>query len=157
MDQLRHREGIRHRAVLQFHGRPQAREVGRRGAYHHPLRAPFLGASHIHQPQPGRLGREQFKVRLGLRVRREVVVVADGETEAKVQRDVDVEVNGKRFSVKVFVPESQAGAVVAGGAAGGASRPRRSAGAGAGAGAADEESPDELGAGVLPDLPLSVL
>ena len=61
--------------------------------------------------------------------------VADGETEAKVQRDVDVEVNGKRFSVKVFVPESQAGAVVAGGAAGGASRPRRSAGAGAGAGA----------------------
>ena len=61
--------------------------------------------------------------------------VADGETEAKVQRDVDVDVNGKRFSVKVFVPESQAGAVVAGGAAGGASRPRRTAGAGAGAGA----------------------
>jgi len=61
--------------------------------------------------------------------------VADGETEAKVQRDVDVEVNGKRFSVKVFVPESQAGAVVAGGAGGGSSRPRRSAGAGAGAGA----------------------
>ena len=60
--------------------------------------------------------------------------VADGETEAKVQRDVDVEVNGKRFSVKVFVPESQAGAVVAGGAAGGASRPRRSGGGG-GAGA----------------------
>ncbi|MEJ6512446.1 MAG: acetyl-CoA carboxylase biotin carboxylase subunit [Acidimicrobiales bacterium] len=61
--------------------------------------------------------------------------VADDETEAKVQRDVDVEVNGKRFSVKVFVPESQAGAVVAGGAGGGSSRPRRSAGAGAGAGA----------------------
>ncbi len=60
--------------------------------------------------------------------------VAEGETEAKVQRDVDVEVNGKRFSVKVFVPESQAGAVVAGGAAGGASRPRRSGGGG-GAGA----------------------
>ena len=60
--------------------------------------------------------------------------VADGESEAKVQRDVDVEVNGKRFSVKVFVPESQAGAVVAGGAAGGASRPRRSGGGG-GAGA----------------------
>ena len=60
--------------------------------------------------------------------------VADGETEAKVQRDVDVEVNGKRFSVKVFVPESQAGAVVAGGATGGASRPRRSGGSG-GAGA----------------------
>ena len=60
--------------------------------------------------------------------------VADGESEAKVQRDVDVEVNGKRFSVKVFVPESQAGAVVAGGGAGGASRPRRSGGGG-GAGA----------------------
>jgi acetyl-CoA/propionyl-CoA carboxylase biotin carboxyl carrier protein len=60
--------------------------------------------------------------------------VADGESEAKVQRDVDVEVNGKRFSVKVFVPESQAGAVVAGGSAGGASRPRRSGGGG-GAGA----------------------
>jgi acetyl-CoA/propionyl-CoA carboxylase biotin carboxyl carrier protein len=60
--------------------------------------------------------------------------VADGDTEAKVQRDVDVEVNGKRFSVKVFVPESQAGAVVAGGATGGASRPRRSGGSG-GAGA----------------------
>ena len=56
--------------------------------------------------------------------------VADGETEAKVQRDVDVEVNGKRFSVKVFVPESQAGAVVAGGAAGGGARPRRSGGSG---------------------------
>jgi len=62
------------------------------------------------------------------------VTPADGEAEAKVQRDVDVEVNGKRFSVKVFVPESQAGAVVAGGAAGGASRPRRSGGGG-GAGA----------------------
>jgi acetyl-CoA/propionyl-CoA carboxylase biotin carboxyl carrier protein len=60
--------------------------------------------------------------------------VGDGETEAKVQRDVDVEVNGKRFSVKVFVPESQAGAVVAGGAAGGGARPRRSGGSG-GAGA----------------------
>jgi acetyl-CoA/propionyl-CoA carboxylase biotin carboxyl carrier protein len=60
--------------------------------------------------------------------------VADGESEAKVQRDVDVEVNGKRFSVKVFVPESQAGAVVAGGSAGGANRPRRSGGSG-GAGA----------------------
>jgi acetyl-CoA/propionyl-CoA carboxylase biotin carboxyl carrier protein len=56
--------------------------------------------------------------------------VGDGETEAKVQRDVDVEVNGKRFSVKVFVPESQAGAVVAGGAAGGGARPRRSGGSG---------------------------
>ena len=58
---------------------------------------------------------------------------ADGEAEAKVQRDVDVEVNGKRFAVKVFVPESQAGAVVAGGTGGGAAKPRRSGGAGGGA------------------------
>jgi acetyl-CoA/propionyl-CoA carboxylase biotin carboxyl carrier protein len=58
------------------------------------------------------------------------------ESEAKVQRDVDVEVNGKRFAVKVFVPESQAGAVVAGGgAAAGGARPRRSGGSGS-AGAA---------------------
>ena len=61
-------------------------------------------------------------------------VTADGEAEAKVQRDVDVEVNGKRFSVKVFVPESQAGAVVAGGAGGGAARPRRSGGSGSAGG-----------------------
>ncbi len=60
--------------------------------------------------------------------------VVDGESEAKVQRDVDVEVNGKRFSVKVFVPESQAGAVVAGGAGGGAARPRRSGGSGSAGG-----------------------
>ncbi|HEY6530664.1 MAG TPA: acetyl-CoA carboxylase biotin carboxylase subunit [Acidimicrobiales bacterium] len=57
------------------------------------------------------------------------------DAEAKVQRDVDVEVNGKRFAVKVFVPESQAGAVVAAGAAPGGARPRRSGGSGA-AGAA---------------------
>lgn len=43
--------------------------------------------------------------------------VADGEAEAKVQRDVEVEVNGKRSAVKVFVPESQDGAVVASGPA----------------------------------------
>ncbi len=62
------------------------------------------------------------------------VTSADGEAEAKVQRDVDVEVNGKRFSVKVFVPESQAGAVVAGASGGSSSRPRRAGGSG-GAGA----------------------
>ncbi len=59
---------------------------------------------------------------------------SDEDGEAKVQRDVDVEVNGKRFAVKVFVPESQAGAVVAGGAAKSAARPRRGGGAGGGAG-----------------------
>lgn len=59
---------------------------------------------------------------------------SDEDGEAKVQRDVDVEVNGKRFAVKVFVPESQVGAVVAGGAAKSAARPRRGGGAGGGAG-----------------------
>jgi len=55
--------------------------------------------------------------------------------EPKVRRDVDVEVNGRRFGVTVWVPESQAGAVVAAGAAGGkaAPRPRRSGGASAAA------------------------
>jgi acetyl-CoA/propionyl-CoA carboxylase biotin carboxyl carrier protein len=59
----------------------------------------------------------------------------DGLREPKVRRDVDVEVNGRRFGVTVWVPESQAGAVVAAGAAGGkaAPRPRRSAGASAAA------------------------
>ena len=59
-------------------------------------------------------------------------ISTDADAEPKVQRDVEVEVNGKRFAVKVFVPQSQAGAVVAGAAAGGASKPRRSAGAGSG-------------------------
>jgi len=60
---------------------------------------------------------------------------AGDESEAKVKRDVDVEVNGRRYSVSLWVPEAAAGAVaVSSGAA--AARPRRSAGAGAGAGAA---------------------
>jgi acetyl-CoA/propionyl-CoA carboxylase biotin carboxyl carrier protein len=55
------------------------------------------------------------------------------DDERKVQRDVDVEVNGKRFNVKMWVPDAPV-AVVAGG--GGVSpRPRRVA-AGAGGGAA---------------------
>ena len=58
-------------------------------------------------------------------------ITTDADAEPKVQRDVDVEVNGKRFAVKVFVPQSQAGAVVAG-AAGGAAKPRRSSAGGAG-------------------------
>ena len=52
----------------------------------------------------------------------------------KVQRDVDVEVNGKRFSVKVWVPDLPAIAAPAG-AGGAAPRPRRAAAA-AGAAAA---------------------
>jgi acetyl-CoA/propionyl-CoA carboxylase biotin carboxyl carrier protein len=62
--------------------------------------------------------------------------VADGEVaEPKVRRDVDVEVNGRRFGVTVWVPESQVAAVAAAGSGGGkvAPRPRRSAGHSAGA------------------------
>jgi acetyl-CoA/propionyl-CoA carboxylase biotin carboxyl carrier protein len=57
------------------------------------------------------------------------------DDSAKVQRDVDVEVNGKRFNVRMWVPDVPV-AVAAGGAGGGASpRPRRAATA-AGGGAA---------------------
>jgi acetyl-CoA/propionyl-CoA/long-chain acyl-CoA carboxylase, biotin carboxylase, biotin carboxyl carrier protein len=50
--------------------------------------------------------------------------------EPKVRRDVDVEVNGRRFGVTVWLPESQAAAVAApgGGGAKTAPRPRRSGG-----------------------------
>jgi acetyl-CoA/propionyl-CoA carboxylase, biotin carboxylase, biotin carboxyl carrier protein len=61
---------------------------------------------------------------------------AEGEpAEPKVRRDVDVEVNGRRFGVTVWVPESQVGAAVAAGATGAkvATRPRRSAGSSAAA------------------------
>ena len=52
-----------------------------------------------------------------------------------MQRDVDVEVNGKRFAVTVWVPESAAAPPVAGGG-GGRPQPARSAAGGAGGGAA---------------------
>jgi acetyl-CoA/propionyl-CoA carboxylase, biotin carboxylase, biotin carboxyl carrier protein len=67
-----------------------------------------------------------------------------GEPEPKVRRDVDVEVNGKRFGVTVWVPESQAGAVVTAGAAGGrvaTKRKRSAAAAGGGAGSGDVTVP----------------
>jgi acetyl-CoA/propionyl-CoA carboxylase biotin carboxyl carrier protein len=52
---------------------------------------------------------------------------AEGEGgERKVRRDVDVEVNGKRFSVSLYVPESQLAPVAAGPAGAGAARPKRS-------------------------------
>jgi acetyl-CoA/propionyl-CoA carboxylase biotin carboxyl carrier protein len=56
---------------------------------------------------------------------------AEGVAEPKVRRDVDVEVNGRRFGVSVWVPESQAGAAVAPAGTGGRAshRPRRSTGA----------------------------
>jgi acetyl-CoA/propionyl-CoA carboxylase, biotin carboxylase, biotin carboxyl carrier protein len=63
------------------------------------------------------------------------------EPEAKVRRDVDVEVNGRRFAVSVWVPESQiaAAAAAAGAAAGRGAAPRTrraasSSGAAAGSG-----------------------
>ncbi|MCB0971115.1 MAG: biotin/lipoyl-binding protein, partial [Acidimicrobiales bacterium] len=61
---------------------------------------------------------------------------AGEDAEPKVRRDVDVEVNGKRFSVAMWVPESaMAAAPAAGGGGATKPRPRRSAG-GAGGGAA---------------------
>ena len=55
------------------------------------------------------------------------------EAEPKVRRDVDVEVDGRRFSVSVWVPESAAAPVAAAsggaGAAATAARPRRAASA----------------------------
>ncbi|MDW3217956.1 MAG: acetyl-CoA carboxylase biotin carboxylase subunit [Acidimicrobiales bacterium] len=55
---------------------------------------------------------------------------ADEDDTPKVKRDLDVEVNGKRFSVSMWVPES---APAAGG--GGPARPRRSGGGSGGGGA----------------------
>ena len=52
----------------------------------------------------------------------------DEPAEAKVRRDVDVEVNGRRFGVTVWVPESQAAAAAAPGGAKLAARPRRAGG-----------------------------
>ncbi len=60
------------------------------------------------------------------------VVAEDGET--KVRRDVDVEVNGKKFAVSMWVPESAAAPVAAGSGAAKA-KPRRSSGGGAAAAA----------------------
>jgi acetyl-CoA/propionyl-CoA carboxylase, biotin carboxylase, biotin carboxyl carrier protein len=50
--------------------------------------------------------------------------------EPKVKRDVDVEVNGRRFSVSLFVPESQLAVAAAGAATAAKPRPKRG-GAGA--------------------------
>ncbi len=62
----------------------------------------------------------------------------DVDAEPKVRRDVDVEVNGKRFSVAMWVPESAlAASAPAGGGAGASAqaRPRRAAGVGGSAAA----------------------
>jgi acetyl-CoA/propionyl-CoA carboxylase biotin carboxyl carrier protein len=55
----------------------------------------------------------------------------DGEPP-KVQRDIDVEVNGKRFAVKMWLPDAPM-AVASGGGGASAPRPRRAAAAGAAA------------------------
>ncbi|HMQ27252.1 MAG TPA: biotin/lipoyl-binding protein, partial [Acidimicrobiales bacterium] len=58
-----------------------------------------------------------------------------GEDEVpKVRRDVDVEVNGRRFAVSVWAPET-AGVAVAAAGGGAAARPRRAAGGSSGGGA----------------------
>ena len=57
----------------------------------------------------------------------------EGE-EPKVRRDVDVEVNGKKFSVSMWVPESAGAPAASGGAA--KPKPRRAASGGASAAAA---------------------
>jgi acetyl-CoA/propionyl-CoA carboxylase biotin carboxyl carrier protein len=71
--------------------------------------------------------------------------VAEGaEPEPKVRRDVDVEVNGRRFGVTVWVPESQAAAAVvdgAGGAKVATKRRRGAASSSAGAGSGDVTVP----------------
>jgi acetyl-CoA/propionyl-CoA carboxylase biotin carboxyl carrier protein len=59
---------------------------------------------------------------------------SDDGSEPKVKRETTVEVNGKRFSVTMWVPESAGVAPVASG--GGAPRPRRASGGSAGGGAA---------------------
>ncbi len=50
--------------------------------------------------------------------------------EAKVKRDVDVEVNGRRYAVSMWVPESAGAPVAAAGATATAPRPRRSGSSG---------------------------
>ncbi len=64
----------------------------------------------------------------------------DEEDEPKVKRDVDVEVNGKRFSVTMWVPESQIGAAAPAGAAA-APRRRKSASGGGGGGDGEITAP----------------
>jgi acetyl-CoA/propionyl-CoA carboxylase, biotin carboxylase, biotin carboxyl carrier protein len=71
-----------------------------------------------------------------------VTDLAAETAEPRVKRDVDVEVNGRRFSVSVYVPESAALAAPAGAGAAGArpGRPKRGGGAGGGAAAAGSGS-----------------
>ena len=67
----------------------------------------------------------------------EAAPAAEGEEpEAKVRRDVDVEVNGKRFAVSMWVPESHLATAPAGGGGGAKAKPRRKGGGSSGGGGA---------------------
>jgi acetyl-CoA/propionyl-CoA carboxylase biotin carboxyl carrier protein len=59
-------------------------------------------------------------------------VASGGDEPAKVRRDVDVEVNGKRFAVSVWAPDVGPVVAAAGGPAGGRARPKPTASAAAG-------------------------
>jgi acetyl-CoA/propionyl-CoA carboxylase biotin carboxyl carrier protein len=59
---------------------------------------------------------------------------AEGDAEPKVKRDVDVEVNGRKFAVSLYVPESQLAPVSGGPVA--KPRPKRGGSSSAGAAAA---------------------
>jgi len=72
----------------------------------------------------------------------------DDEPEQLVQRRTTVEVNGKRFDVSVWVPESAGVAVSAGKAA--ARKPRRGASTGTGAGAGAGSGPSGSGGVTVP-------
>ena len=61
-----------------------------------------------------------------------VTPASEDEAEPLVERRTTVEVNGKRFDVKMWVPEAPAVAVAAGG---GAKKPKRTGGGGGGGGA----------------------
>jgi acetyl-CoA/propionyl-CoA carboxylase biotin carboxyl carrier protein len=58
----------------------------------------------------------------------------DGDGEVKIRRDVDLEVNGKRFKVAIWVPESEHAAAAAGHPANARKPRRRSSGRAAAAG-----------------------
>ncbi len=61
------------------------------------------------------------------------IATAEGDDDPKVKRDVDVEVNGKRFAVSVYVPESQLAPVAGAGPAKSKKAKRGASGGGAAA------------------------